>query len=368
MLYTEKHWNTLKRSNRFSFLFELAVLISNAQSQGKAQRGERSWDKVEQNFQSVYGRAKYLYCDSRAIRDPEYVAFLKQYKLNFYSAHQDYEQYDKLVESADKWLTNHFIPSEDLKLLPMPSTRDALIEFLQKNNHRKLRIHQQEYWNKTQLSHYSRTAEYFVHPDDINEEDCVVITLPLHGNFTVPSWSEQLLQECSNKGVPVFIDCCWAWLQHEFRLNLNYPCVDTVTCTLGKMFPIEGFRNGFKFVKKKNVQKFDTLYSTNRIGNQLLIDLMDKFPADHMVKKYAPIQEFWCDRLGLQPTPSVHNSYCDNDLLWYSEHPMLAEDGVAQNVFCLIPLMENHSMILDYLKETKQDRFDFSKDLLSQAV
>ena len=79
MIYTEEHWNTLKRSDRFNFVFELALLISNAQSQGKVQRGESTWDKVDSNFQSVYGRAKYLYCDTRAIRDPEYVQFLEQY-------------------------------------------------------------------------------------------------------------------------------------------------------------------------------------------------------------------------------------------------------------------------------------------------
>ena len=121
MLYTEAHWNTLKRSDRFVLLFELAMLISNAQSQDKAPKGERTWDKVDQNFQSVYGRAKYLYCDTRAIRDPEYVNFLKEYELNFYDAHQDYQQSDRLVESANRWLTNHFVPSDDLKLLPMPS-------------------------------------------------------------------------------------------------------------------------------------------------------------------------------------------------------------------------------------------------------
>ena len=44
---------------------------------------------------------------------------------------------------------------------------------------------------------------------------------------------------------------------------------------------------------------------------------------------------------------------------------MLAEDGVSQNVFSLISLMENHEMVNQYLKETKQGHFDSSKD---QAV
>ena len=349
MIYTEEHWNTLERSDRFNFLFELALLISNAQSQGKVQRGESTWDKVDSNFQSVYGRAKYLYCDTRAIRDPEYVQFLNEYKVNFYEVHQDYNQYDELVETATNWVKGHLQLSDQMQLLPMPSTRDAVIEFLQKNNHRKVRIHQQEYWNKTQLSHYNIDADYFSDPTDINENDCLIITLPLHGTFKLPEWIDELFKVCSKKGVPVMIDSCWAWLQHHFKLDLQHDCIHTVTCTLGKMFPIESFRNGFKFVKKQNVKKFDVQYSTNRMGNRILIDLMKKFPAIHAVQKYKDKQKFWCEKLDLQPTSSVHNCYCDEDLYWYSEHRMLVHDGLKQNVFSLIPLLENHDLLVNYL-------------------
>ena len=350
MIYTEEHWNTLKRSDRFNLLFELALLISNAQSQGKVQRGESTWDKVDSNFQSVYGRAKYLYCDTRAIRDPEYVKFLNEYQVNFYEVHQDYNQYEELVETATNWVKGHLKVSDKMQVLPMPSTRDAVIEYLQKNNHRKVRIHQQEYWNKTQLAHYNVDPMYFSDPTDINENDCLVLTLPLHGTFKLPEWIDELFTVCSKKGVPVMIDSCWAWLQHDFKLNLQHDCIHTVTCTLGKMFPIESFRNGFKFVRKENVKKFDIQYSTNRMGNRILIDLMKKFPANHAVKKYADKQKFWCEKLDLQATSSVHNCYCDEDLYWYSEHRMLVNDGLKQNVFSLIPLLENHDLLVDYLK------------------
>tara|TARA_R110000744_G_C19159663_1_gene540348 strand:- start:162 stop:449 length:288 start_codon:yes stop_codon:yes gene_type:complete len=94
---------------------------------------------------------------------------------------------------------------------------------------------------------------------------------------------------------------------------------------------------------------------------------MNKFPADYTVKKYKDIQKFWCDKLGMVATPSIHNCYCEEDLLWYSEHRMLADDGVDQKVFNLIPLLENHEMLVQYLKETKQDHFDFSKDPAAQV-
>ena len=76
MIYTEAHWNTLTRSPKFQFLFETAMLISIAQSQNKAPRGERDWDRITNDFKSIYSRAKYLYCDVRALRDPEHIDFL----------------------------------------------------------------------------------------------------------------------------------------------------------------------------------------------------------------------------------------------------------------------------------------------------
>ena len=83
MIYTETHWNTLTRSPRFQFLFEIAMLIGTAQSQNKAPRGERDWDRITTDFKSIYGRAKHLYCDVRALRDPDHTNFLKNYKLSF---------------------------------------------------------------------------------------------------------------------------------------------------------------------------------------------------------------------------------------------------------------------------------------------
>lgn len=348
MIYTEEHWHTLDRSDRFQFVFELAMFIANAQSQGKAPIGEESWDIVKPNFKSVYARAKYLYCDARAIRDPEHIKFIQDYKINFYEAHQDHGQYDELVEVASGWVANHLTIGDNLQLIPMSSTRNALLEFLQKNNKRQVRIHQQEYWNKTHLNHYSVEPTYFEDPAQISDNDCVLLTLPLHGTYSVPEWVDDLFEKCSNNGVPVFIDCCWAWLQHKFHLDLIHDCIDTVTCTMGKLFPIEGYRNGFKFVKKSKVAKYDMLYSTNRLGNRFLIDIMRRFPADHVVKKYTQPQQFWSSRLKLNIGNSVHNLKGADDLLWYSEHRMLANDGVDQMVFNIVPLLENHDLLIDY--------------------
>ena len=362
MKYTEEHWNTLKRSNRFQLLFEIAVLISHAQSRGKAYYGERSWDRVEPNFRSIYNRAKYLYCDTRAIRDPDMVNFIKNYKINFYDALHDFDQYDNLVQTAYNWLHNYIKLPNDITLIPTSSTRNSVIEFLQKNNSKNVRIHEQEYWNKTQLKHYGVSAEYFTEPKDLNVNDCVLISLPLHGTFSIPHWIDDLFLLCSKKGIPVFVDCCWAWLQHNFYLNLDYECVDTVSCTVGKLFPTEGFHAGFKFVKNKKVQKFDLLYSSNKTNHQLIIDLMKQFPVNHTAKKYSSLQEFWCNKLDLKSTNSVHNAYCGEDLYWYSEHRALIDDGLNQNYFSLIPLFENHDLVLGYLKESNKDHFDFSDD------
>jgi hypothetical protein len=359
MIYTKEHWHTLKRSNRFQFLFEIAMLIAVAQSKGMAPRGEKAWDRISDDFESIYGKAKHLWCDVRAIRDPEHVSFLKNYKIDLYEAHQDLDQIQRLKETAVNWMKPRVRLGEHLELTPMPSTKNALIEFLYKHKQRQIRIHQQEYWNKSHLNSVNADTKYFVDPKDLAENDCIVMSLPLHGTYSVPSWTNELFEVCERKNIPILLDLCWVWFQHDIFLELKSPSIDTITCTLGKAFPIEGFRQGFKFVSKIHLSKYDTTYTTNRFGNQLLIDFMLRFPCDDIVRKYKQKQEYWCNRLGLKKTNSVHNAVAGDDLLWYAEHKHLVEDGVNQNFLNLIPLYENHDMVVDFINQTNTGRFGF---------
>ena len=51
--------------------------------------------------------AKHLYCDGRAIRDPEHVEFLSNYKLDLYKTHQNIDQTLDLEQVANNWLQNY---------------------------------------------------------------------------------------------------------------------------------------------------------------------------------------------------------------------------------------------------------------------
>jgi hypothetical protein len=45
----------------------------------------------------------------------------------------------------------------------------------------------------------------------------------------------------------------------------------------------------------------------------------------------------------------VYHAELTEDLLWYCENKRLAIDGVSQKVFNLVPLLENHDLLVDYL-------------------
>ena len=349
MIYTNEDWHSLTRSNRFNLLLELAMVICIAQSQNKAPRGEREWDKVSNDFKAIYGMAKHLYCDGRAIRDPEHIDFLSNYKLDLYQTHQNIDQTKELEQVANDWLNNYVSLGKNFKLLPMPSTYNAVVEFALRHKEKQIKIHKEEYWNNSFFTSNNIDIKYFNDPSDITNNDCVVISLPLKGTYKMPDWIDALFERCNHLGVPVFVDICWAWLQHSFFLNLDHACVDTVTCTLSKLFPISGFNQGFKFLRTSDVTHYQELYSANRFGAKILSDIMKKFPADHIAKKYKDKQTFWCNKLNLQPSNCVYHAELTEDLLWYCENKRLAIDGVSQKVFNLVPLFENHDLLVDYL-------------------
>ena len=96
MKYTEEHWTGLKRSKTFDFLLESAILICNSQQQQKSPMGDQHWDHNDGSWEGIYGKARNLYCDPRAIRDQELIKFYNNYNRNILESSNDINLQKKL--------------------------------------------------------------------------------------------------------------------------------------------------------------------------------------------------------------------------------------------------------------------------------
>ena len=351
MTLTNDQWNYLDRSKRLQYLIDCAFVICTAQTKGKSFHGGMSWNNDESDFESILHKVKHLHCDARSIRDIDVIQFLQNLSIDVFDINQNLNINQQLENTVKQWYKNYFTGLSQYKVLPMPSTRYTIFEFIAKNKIKKIKINKMEYWNKPSLEMMGVDTEYFESIDDVQQNDFFIIGLPLHGNFEILKNLDSFLQECDNKNAKVILDACWyPLLKDKPQINLNHQSVWSVTCTLSKVFPIDAMRSSFRLTPIDQVNPKDMLYSTNKLNSWVLTNLMENFDIDYIVNQYKSKQSKWSKILDLKVSPSVHNCYATKDIYQYDEHKVITQDGIEREKFLsLIYLMENEDLILDNL-------------------
>lgn len=336
-------------SKAYKFLYECAMLIAVAQANGKAYKADLDHDNFNDTFEECHGRASVLFQDNNAIRDQAVMDFLKKKQFDILQLRENYDQKNELDTVFKNWLGEKLIDTESYNVIPMPSTQKAIIEFLAKNKSRKLRIHQQEYWQKDWFDTIPWDFEYYKTPEDIKENDMIVLSLPLRGTQIIESWFVPLLERCEELNVPVLLDCAYYWLVDTQKISVKYECIKEVTCSLSKLFPTFTLGAGAKLVKKHLVTKWDTYYTQNRILVDLTLDLCKNFSHDYIIKKYKPLQRKYCNLLEIEPLPCVTHAKIKKDLYEYNCNKMWEHNGLNQDLLNMSRLYENNELIENYL-------------------
>lgn len=346
---TKDQWNYLDRSKRLQYLIDCAFTICMAQCKGKSHHGGMSWNDKKTDFESILHKVKHLHCDARALRDPGVIDFLQKLNVDVFNINQNLTVNRQLENTVKNWYKNYFIGLSLYKVLPMPSTRYTIFEFISKNKIRTIKINKMEYWNQPSLKMMGVDTQYFDTKNDIQQDDFLIIGLPLHGNFKVLDDFDDFLNTCDEKNAKVLIDTCWyPLLKDKPKINLDHKSIWSVCCTLSKVFPIDAMRSSFRLVPNQHVTSKDILYSTNKLNSWILTKLMDNFNIDYIVNQYKAKQTKWADILELKVSPSVHNCYATEDIHQYDEHKVITQDGIEREKFLsLIYLMENQKLLLN---------------------
>ena len=88
---------------------------------------------------------------------------------------------------------------------------------------------------------------YFKKFDRINQSpletgDVVVMSCPFSGTGTIPENFYDILEQCDKLSIPVMLDLAYINISNIGHLNLDYKCIQTVTTSLSKVFPVETLR------------------------------------------------------------------------------------------------------------------------------
>ena len=88
--------------------------------------------------------------------------------------------------------------------------------------------------------------EWIYNYGQIRKGDAVIVSCPFSDTGTEPNELNMMLEWCSRKLCSVLINMAYFGMCYGINVNLDYPCVEEVTFSLGKTFPIIGARAGMR--------------------------------------------------------------------------------------------------------------------------
>ena len=139
--------------------------------------------------------------------------------------------------------------------------------------------------------------------------DFMIISVPFSDSGNEPNNLEEILNECEQKNIPVWIDAAYMVMAGDITLDLRYECIQGISFSLTKGFyGCERLRIG---VRMKRVYEDDGIDVANSmsmvsaVGCYVGYEIMNKYSADYIYNTYRKRQELLCEELDLVPSKSV---------------------------------------------------------------
>ena len=149
---------------------------------------------------------------------------------------------------------------------------------------------------------------WFTMCSELKHYDAVIISCPFSNTGCKHEEMEAILSTCNRLNIPVLIDLAYFGTTSNLDITLNYNCVEEVTFSLGKTFPIIGARAGIRFQKTEIDDAINFANQSGIVNNFACLlgnHALSEFSPDYIWKKYASIAEKIADMLSAGTTQSA---------------------------------------------------------------
>ena len=191
---------------------------------------------------------------ARAIKDPEVLSFLDSVmsRSGFSACLGDERVAARFVSRYYEW-----VQSSTLNRLSglnafqaacySQGTTESFTLFYAKHSGRRFRCLKGEYFfhHLSWRNHYPGWA-FVDSANPIGRGDAFVISLPFSDTGGKHPDMEALIERCDGYGVPVLVDCVYLGLCRDIEFDLDRPCIEAVTFSLSKVFPVAHARIGMR--------------------------------------------------------------------------------------------------------------------------
>jgi len=186
-------------------------------------------------------------------------------------------------------------------------TTETFDKFYHRHFGKRLRLYKGEYFYHQIMSRFYKEFAW-VGDDPITTGDALVVSCPFSDTGDVPEGLESILQQCDDAGVPVCVDLAYINISKPLNIDLSHKCIEDITTSLSKMFPVEHHRIG---IRLQRTLIDDSLYAYNNNGyvNHYSVSMgqwmIEQFDNDYIVKNYEKLQKEYCEKLNVRQSGCV---------------------------------------------------------------
>ena len=188
-------------------------------------------------------------------------------------------------------------------------TSEAFSMFMQRHRDRRFKFYKGDFMMHKVASNNMKAKWQWIHSqEEVTVGDAVIVSCPFSDTGSKLKDLDMLLDACSKLRVPVLIDMAYFGMCYNIDINLDMPCVEEVTFSLGKTFPIIGARAGIR-LQREEIDDAVLFANQHGIVNNFAAMVgqfaMEAWDPDYIPNKYMKDQLLVCNRLEVKPTNCI---------------------------------------------------------------
>lgn len=263
-----------------------------------------------------------------AIQDKEVTAELKDFCMSTYEWHEFFaangvtDHREKFIEMFGRWIrSSELNVLKGLDAFPHVTqtngTSEAFSMFMQRHNNKNFKFFKGDFMmHKVASNNMNVKWDWIFNYSQIKKGDAVIISCPFSDTGNAIEDMQQILEWCSHNEVPVLIDMAYFGMCYGISIDLDQPCVEEVTFSLGKTFPMIGARAGIRLQRTEidDPVLFANQHGiVNNFGAMIGEYAMTCWSPDFIANKYMKAQLIVCNQLELKPTNCVIFAMSNHD-------------------------------------------------------
>jgi hypothetical protein len=227
---------------------------------------------------------------------------------------RDEQIHQRFIERYKEWLTTTELNTwrgldQFQHGVVMQGTTETFDKFYMANRDRRFRCFRGEYMYH-QLAWRNHWPDQWAYIDeaDLDANDTVVISMPFSDTGNTHAMQYIVLEECERLGIPVLLDLAYFGICSGLDFNLDYECIQAVSFSLSKSFPVAHARIGMRLTRKDDDDPGFVNHKSgyvNRVACGLGIELMNRVSPDWVFTQYRDQQLEFCETLGVVPSQCV---------------------------------------------------------------